>query len=75
MWKMSDIEAARVYECTELKRIVVAVDPAVTSNEDSDVKGIIVCGIDHDGHGYVLEDCTMTTATPAQWATRAGEAA
>jgi len=74
MWKMSDIEAARVYECPELKRIVVAVDPAVTSNEDSDETGIIVCGIDHDGHGYVLEDCTMTSATPDQWAKRAVEA-
>lgn len=74
LWNASDIEAARVNKAPHLKRIVVAVDPAVTSNEDSDETGIVVCAIDADGHGYVLEDCTMTSATPDQWAKRAIEA-
>jgi phage terminase large subunit-like protein len=39
-----------------MKRIVVALDPAATSDEDSGEHGIVVCGLGHDGHGYVLED-------------------
>ena len=39
-----------------LKRIVVAVDPAVTSKDTSDETGIIVAGIGFDNHLYVLED-------------------
>lgn len=53
----------------DLTRIVVAVDPAVTANEDSDDSGVIVvargphqpdtCEIDRcPGHGYVLDDRT-----------------
>lgn len=40
----------------KLARIIVAVDPAVTANDKSDETGIIVAGIDHEGHGYILED-------------------
>jgi phage terminase large subunit-like protein len=50
-----------------LRRIVVAVDPAVTSNEHSDETGIVVAGIGRDDHLYVLEDCS-TVATPDAWA-------
>jgi len=39
-----------------MKRIVVAVDPAVTSKDTSDETGIIVAGIGFDNHLYVLED-------------------
>ena len=48
-------------------RIVVAVDPAVTANEDSDETGIIVCGLDKDGKGYVLDDLTGVYS-PDMWA-------
>jgi hypothetical protein len=50
-----------------MKRIVVAVDPAITSKETSDETGIVVCGIDGDNDGYVLEDCTLR-GSPQQWA-------
>jgi phage terminase large subunit-like protein len=50
-----------------LRRIVVAVDPAVTSNEHSDETGIVVAGIGRDESLYVLEDCS-TVATPDAWA-------
>lgn len=40
----------------DLTRIVVAVDPAVTSGEDADETGIVVVGRDQHGHGYVLDD-------------------
>jgi len=53
-----------------LSRIVVSVDPAVTSNAESDLTGIIVAGIDVNGCSYVLEDAT-DRYTPEQWATKA----
>jgi phage terminase large subunit-like protein len=63
----------------DMTRIVVGVDPAVTSGEDSDETGIIVvgkgphrpetCSIERClGHGYVLADYSMRTATPDEWA-------
>ena len=73
LWKMSDIEATRIFEAPKLKRIVVAVDPAVTSNENSDETGIVVCGLGFDNRGYVLEDASMEGATPEQWGKKAVE--
>lgn len=53
-----------------LRRVVVSVDPAVTSNAESDLTGIIVAGIDVNGCSYILEDAT-DRYTPEQWATKA----
>jgi predicted phage terminase large subunit-like protein len=39
-------------------RIVVAVDPAVTYNENSDETGIIVMGLCEDGTAYVIDDAS-----------------
>jgi phage terminase large subunit-like protein len=63
----------------DFTRIVVAIDPAVSSNEDSDDTGIVVvargphidvpdpCVIPHcPGHGYMLEDLTQHAA-PNVW--------
>jgi phage terminase large subunit-like protein len=49
-------EARRIAWRTKMKRIVVALDPAITSDEDSAEHGVIVAGLGHDGHGYILED-------------------
>lgn len=54
----------------DLMRVVVAIDPAVTSGEDADETGIIVAGLGADGRGYVLADLTCR-AQPADWAKRA----
>jgi phage terminase large subunit-like protein len=54
----------------ELNRIVVSIDPAVTSKTESDMTGIIVAGIDVNGIGYVLEDAT-DRYSPAEWAAKA----
>jgi len=53
-----------------LARVVISVDPAVTSNAESDMTGIIVAGIDLNGCSYILEDAT-DRYTPEGWATRA----
>jgi phage terminase large subunit-like protein len=44
--KLSDIEAARIPPTglPTLRRVVVAIDPAVSNNENSDETGIIVAG-------------------------------
>jgi phage terminase large subunit-like protein len=50
-----------------MTRIVVAIDPAVTSGEEADETGIIVAGKDANGHGYVLADLSGRYA-PIEWA-------
>jgi phage terminase large subunit-like protein len=56
----------------DLVRVIVSVDPAVTSKEDSDETGIIVAGIDREGISYILEDHSGTY-TPEGWASKAVE--
>ncbi len=70
LWTRDMIENSRVSEMPLLKRIVVAIDPAVTATEDSNETGIIVAALGDDGHGYVLDDKTLS-ASPAVWAKEA----
>lgn len=42
-----------------LLRVVIGVDPAVTSGDDADETGIIVGGLGSDGHIYILEDASL----------------
>lgn len=59
-------------ELPPLSRVVVAVDPAVTTNEESDMTGIIVAGIDVNGIAYIIEDHTGRY-TPQEWAAKTVE--
>jgi len=70
LWQRDRIDKLRCTESPGLRRVVVAIDPAVSSNEHSDETGIVVVGLGEDGHGYVLDDASGTY-TPAQWAARA----
>lgn len=72
LWTRGSIESARVDAPPPMTSIVVAIDPAVTSGEDSDLTGIVVAGRTPDGHYYVLEDGTIK-ASPDSWARRAIE--
>lgn len=56
LWQRDALDAHRVRQWPELTRIVVAIDPAVTSRDDSDETGIIVAGVGADRRGYVLAD-------------------
>lgn len=67
LFNRSDIEKGRVVKAPELVRIVVAIDPAVTNNENSDDTGIVGCGIDRNNQGYVLDDSTLKDTVTA-WA-------
>jgi len=70
LWTRETIEKSRIKRApAELARVVVAIDPATTSGEDSDDTGICAFGIDAAGDGYVLADDTCHLP-PAQWARR-----
>jgi len=72
LWTRKMIDDARVTEAPNLTKICVAIDPAVTSGEDSDETGMIVAGVSMDGQYYVLYDGTLR-ASPDGWARRAVE--
>lgn len=53
-----------------LKRVVVAIDPAVTNEEGSAETGIMVGGVDQNDHGFLLEDLSGQYS-PDGWASAA----
>lgn len=73
LWNRSIIDRIRISTKPELTRIVVAIDPAATANLESDETGIIVCGIDANKKGYVLEDLSGKFS-PSEWAVIANQA-
>lgn len=70
IWRQDQIDVYRLSEPPEdIGRILVAVDPAVTNEEDSNEHGIVVAGIKGDT-GFVFEDGSLE-GSPLQWARRA----
>lgn len=67
LWRWQWIDVARVQRAPDLRRIVVAVDPAVTATSESDETGIVVAGLGHDGRCYVLADASGRLR-PEEWA-------
>lgn len=70
LWTPAMLEAARGDAPEDFARIVVAVDPPATGRQTSDDCGIIVAGIGLDGRAYILQDATISAASPMQWAKR-----
>lgn len=70
LWQRGWIDRDRTTTHPDLKRVVVAVDPAVSNHEGSDETGIVVVGLGVDGHLYVLADETDRYG-PLDWARRA----
>ena len=73
LWSSKALEAGRVAVVPHLSRIVVAVDPPVTGHKGSDECGIVVVGAFTEGppqdwRAVVLEDCSVTGASPDVWA-------
>jgi len=66
MWQRSSIEDSRKSKPSDLDRVVVAVDPAVSSAATSDETGIIVAGA-YEDHAYVIDDRSLR-GTPELWA-------
>lgn len=75
LWTLTAIDADRVnYLPQGLTRIVVGVDPAVTSNEESCETGIVIAasgpapdGKDDIPHFYVIDDVSLL-GSPDEWA-------
>lgn len=77
LWQRDMIDACRITPnvwgrvvLPDLKRIVVAIDPATTSGEDADLTGLVVSACGVDDRGYVLADYSGRY-TPAEWAKKA----
>lgn len=70
LWTLGLLERHRVKHAPDLVRLVVAVDPAASSGEDSAETGIVAAGRSSEGQGYVLADESLR-GTPAEWGERA----
>lgn len=75
LWTAERIDSTRLADMAAVRmdmfaRIVVGIDPAVSSNEDSDETGIIVAGLTHSNHVVVLEDLSGRY-TALEWAKKA----
>ncbi len=73
LWTSALIENARRDAAPELDRIVVAIDPPVTGHAGSDECGIVVVGAETRGDpkdwvAWVLEDASVSAASPSAWA-------
>lgn len=67
LWTDELIANNRVLKRPELRRIIVAIDPAVTSKDTSDETGIVAAGVGFDGHYYIIDDVSGIY-TPIDWA-------
>jgi phage terminase large subunit-like protein len=72
LWRcpVIDEHRAKLREIPELPRIVVAIDPATSSEDDSNETRIIAAGFGADGDGYMLDDASGIFA-PLEWASEA----
>jgi len=71
LWRRHWIEETRASEAPPLTRVVVALDPPVTSTKASDACGIVVAGLGEDKRAYVLADRTLQGREPDVWANAA----
>lgn len=77
LWTREMIETARAPAPERLDRVVVAVDPPVTSGKKADTCGIVVAGVDltpDQPQAWVLADLSVQGVSPASWARYAAAA-
>ena len=69
LWQQAwfEREGFRVRPVPELRRVVIAIDPAVSDRRESNETGIIAAGVGHDGDAYVMADASCR-GTPDYWA-------
>jgi phage terminase large subunit-like protein len=65
------IDAARADHAPAMQRIVVAIDPPVSSRQGADACGIVAVGLGADAKLYVLADESASGLSPLEWASRA----
>jgi phage terminase large subunit-like protein len=76
LWSWDILEAAKTPRNFQLDRVIVAVDPPVSSGKDADECGIVVAGASMKGSpqdwtAQVVADESIAGATPQIWAERA----
>ena len=73
LWSRAIIEACReaTTDVPPLQRIVLAIDPPVSSGRHADRCGMVVAGLDGNKIVHVLEDATLAQVRPHVWAARA----
>lgn len=61
LWRLDWFDEQRISqdELPTLTRVVVGVDPAVTTGENSDETGIVAAGVDAAGEFYILDDASI----------------
>ena len=69
LWNRNVIQKAleKVEQETNYKRIVIAIDPAVTQNKNSSETGIVVAGLGEDNLYYIIDDLSGKYS-PDGWA-------
>lgn len=75
LWTSELIESTRIKKeeqpiASRFKKMVVAIDPATTVSEESSETGIVIAGLTHDDHAYVLQDASGRMKS-GEWARRA----
>lgn len=70
LWTRDTLERNRVKEAPQLRRIVIAIDPAASQTEESAETGLIAAGLAANGHAYVLRDMSGRMS-PDAWARKA----
>lgn len=74
LWTHANLDEHRIHDpdaVPDLDRIIVAIDPPITSGEDADECGIIAAGRGRNKHAYVLQDASERGLSPKQWAEKA----
>ncbi len=69
LWSHDLLDECRVPEQPTLTRIGVGVDPAISSDEGSDLTGIVVAGLGPEKHGYVIGEHSLR-ASPEGWGSK-----
>lgn len=69
LWSYTLLDSCRVTKHDDLVRVVVALDPSVTSGPESDEAGIVAAGVTAEKLGVVLADASMR-GKPSEWARR-----
>jgi phage terminase large subunit-like protein len=66
LWNRDLLDQCRVAAAPDLRRIVIGVDPPISSHGDA--CGIIAAGLGDDGKAYVLADHSVSGRSPEGWA-------
>ncbi len=75
LWALDSIERVEPVDIEKMDRIVVAVDPPVTTTANADACGIVVAGVVMNGKpadwkAYVIEDASVQGLSPQEWTNR-----